>query len=208
MQLGQRAPGARVADWFERAAAGASMLCLAHCAGLPLLLAALPALSKLIALPATFHLWVLGFAVPASGPALAVGWRQHRVRYPLAVGGAGLALLAVGALLLLGGPYETPATIAGSLSLAFAHCRQLAASPCAARSWLRSRERRRVGSETWRRWPFDDRGDRWPRVELVDAVRRRRPVFQSQVFRALLRPDTRHRNCPVFPRAQLRYIQS
>lgn len=121
MTCGQPAAGAPVTDWFERAAIGASMLCLIHCIGLPLLLAALPALSTLIALPESFHIWALGLALPTSGAALLLGHRGHRARLPLAIGGVGLALLAVGALLLLDGPAEVPATIAGSMCLVFAH---------------------------------------------------------------------------------------
>jgi len=121
MRFGQRAAGAPATDWVERAAVGASALCLIHCAGLPLLLAALPALSKAIALPESFHIWVLGFAVPTSGAALLLGHKGHRARLPLVVGSIGLAFLAAGALVLLGGPYETPVTIAGSLCLVFAH---------------------------------------------------------------------------------------
>ena len=117
----QRATRAHFTDWFDRAAVGASALCLVHCAGLPLLLAALPSLSRLIAVPESFHIWILGFAVPTSAVALLTGRRRHGAHYPLIVGCIGLALLAVGALLLLGGPYETPVTMAGSLCLAFAH---------------------------------------------------------------------------------------
>lgn len=121
MSCGQQATGAPATDWFERAAVGASALCLIHCAGLPLLLAALPALSKLIALPDSFHVWVLGFAVPTSGAALFLGYRGHRAWSPLFAGGIGLASLSAGALVLLGGPFETPVTIAGSLCLVSAH---------------------------------------------------------------------------------------
>ena len=121
MTCGKQRADAPVTDWFERAAVGASALCLIHCAGLPLLLAALPALSKLIALPESFHIWVLGFAVPMSGAALLLGHRRHRASSPLVAGGIGLALLSIGALLLLGGPLETPVTIAGSICLVFAH---------------------------------------------------------------------------------------
>ena len=113
-----RAPGI---DWVERAAIGASTLCLIHCAGLPLLLAALPALSSLIHVPESFHVWVLAFAVPSSALALLSGRSRHRQAYPLLAGIAGLVLLATDALLLLGGPWETPVTILGSLCLAVAH---------------------------------------------------------------------------------------
>jgi hypothetical protein len=121
MTCGQRAACPPVADWFERAAVGASMLCLIHCIGLPLLLAALPALSRLIALPESFHVWVLGFALPTSGAALLLGHRGHRAYSPAIIGGVGLALLAVGALFVSGNRWETPATIIGSACLIFAH---------------------------------------------------------------------------------------
>jgi hypothetical protein len=108
-------------DWVERAALGASALCLIHCIGLPLLLAALPALSSLIPVPESFHVWILAFAVPTSALALVTGWRHHRRAYPPMIGIVGLILLAIGALLLLGGRWETPVTIIGSLCLACAH---------------------------------------------------------------------------------------
>ena len=121
MRHGQPVTTAPGIDWVERAAVGASALCLIHCAGLPLLLAALPALSSLIAIPESFHVWVLGFALPTSALALFAGRRHHRRAFPLLVGAAGLGLLAIGALLLLGGRWETPVTIIGSLCLATAH---------------------------------------------------------------------------------------
>lgn len=121
MHSGQSATRAPGIDWVERAAIGASALCLIHCAGLPLLLAALPALSALIHVPESFHVWILAFAVPSAALALFGGKRRHRRAYPLLAGLAGLILLATGALLLLGGPWETPVTILGSLCLAFAH---------------------------------------------------------------------------------------
>jgi len=121
MRLGQRAAGAPIADWAERAAVGASTLCLIHCAGLPLLLAVLPALSKLIALPESLHLWMLVVAIPTSGVALLLGKARHRAWLPLLAGGAGLCLLAIGALTLIGGAFETPVTITGSTALVIAH---------------------------------------------------------------------------------------
>jgi hypothetical protein len=121
MHCGQQAARASTLDWFERAAAGASLLCLIHCAGLPLLLAALPMFSRVLALPESLHLWLLVFAIPASGSVLLLGVRQHGA-WPLPIVGAiGLVLLALGALLFGGGELETPATMAGSLCLVAAH---------------------------------------------------------------------------------------
>ena len=121
MSHGQDLVDARATDWLERVAVSASAVCLVHCVGLPLLLAALPALAAVVAVPESFHVWVLAFAVPASGIALLFGYRSHRARLPLLVGGSGLALLALGALVLLGGPFETSVTIIGSLTLAISH---------------------------------------------------------------------------------------
>jgi hypothetical protein len=117
----QPAASAPGIDWVERAAVGASALCLIHCIGLPLLLAALPALSSLISIPESFHVWILVFAVPSSALALFTGRHRHRRAYPLIIGAIGLILLATGALFLLGGRWETPVTILGSLCLASAH---------------------------------------------------------------------------------------
>ena len=121
MSHGQDLVDARVTDWLERTAVSASTVCLVHCVGLPLLLAALPAVATVVAVPESFHVWVLAFAVPASGIALLLGYRSHRASLPLLVGGVGLGLLAVGALVLLGGPFETLVTVIGSLTLAVSH---------------------------------------------------------------------------------------
>lgn len=121
MRCAQQAVRAPVTDWVERAAVGASILCLIHCAGLPLILGALPALSRLIALPEQFHLWILLLALPASGTALVQGTWRHRAWRPLVTGAFGLALLSGGALLLPDSSYETPVTIVGSLCLVIAH---------------------------------------------------------------------------------------
>ncbi|MCX8474202.1 MAG: MerC domain-containing protein [Sphingomonas sp.] len=134
MRCEQQAAGAPVTDWLDRAAVGASVLCLIHCAGLPLLLAVLPSLSRLIAIPEDFHLWMLAFAIPTSAAALAAGRRSHGENEPLALGGLGLALMAAAALCFTGAA-ETATTIVGSLCLASAHIR----------NWRRRRRPHRHG---------------------------------------------------------------
>jgi hypothetical protein len=108
-------------DWAERAAFGASFACLLHCLALPLVLAALPVLSSVLAIPETFHVWVLAFAVPVSGVALLTGGARHRAGYPLLLEVISLMLLAIGALLFGSTAGETPITVLGSLTLAAAH---------------------------------------------------------------------------------------
>lgn len=117
----ERQAGTPVTDWLDRAAVGASVLCLIHCAGLPLLLAALPSLSRAFAIPEHFHLWMLAFAIPTSAAALAAGWRGHGGGEPAILGSVGLALMATAALFFEGASAETPVTIMGSLCLAGAH---------------------------------------------------------------------------------------
>ena len=115
-------PGA-AADWLESGAVGASVLCLVHCLALPFLLAALPALASILPVSERFHLWVLAFAVPAATAALWCGWKRHNAVAPLLIGAAGLLLLATGATVFGETRWETPITVTGSLTLAFAHVR-------------------------------------------------------------------------------------
>ena len=110
-----------VAKWFDGLAMGASALCLIHCLGLPILIAALPALAGRLDLGEGFHLGVLAFALPVSALALGEGWRRHRGLTPLFVGAAGLTLLALGLAFEDWAAVETGVTVAGSLLLAGAH---------------------------------------------------------------------------------------
>ena len=109
------------ADWVERAALSASALCLVHCLALPFVLAALPTLASMVALPVDLHVAILVFAVPSSLVALIIGQRGHRAAMPLVTGSAGLGLLTLGALVFGSTGWETPLTVTGSLTLAAAH---------------------------------------------------------------------------------------
>ena len=111
----------RLLDLVERAAVGASLICLIHCAGLPLLLALLPTLSHFVAFPESLHLWLLAFAIPFSGLALVSGYRAHHLVYPLVLGSTGLLMMAIGGVILAGTRAETVLTVLGGLTLASAH---------------------------------------------------------------------------------------
>ncbi|NIJ66654.1 hypothetical protein FHR20_003630 [Sphingomonas leidyi] len=121
MRCDPHARRTRAIDLIEHAAVGASLLCLVHCAGLPLLLAALPALSQVLAIPEQLHAWLLAFAIPSSALALTAGYRRHDQPEMLALGGAGLALMAAAVFAFAESAAEAPVTIAGSLCLAAAH---------------------------------------------------------------------------------------
>lgn len=111
----------RSANWLDAFAVCASATCMVHCLGLPLLLAALPALLNRIDPGEGFHVLVLALAVPTSAFALIQGWRRHRAFAPLAVGALGLLLMAGGIVFASRELIETAVTIAGSLLLAGAH---------------------------------------------------------------------------------------
>ncbi len=111
----------RFQDMIEGVAVGAALACLVHCIALPVVIAALPALATVVPIPATFHILALAFAVPATGGALYIGYRRHRLAAPLLIGGVGLVLLALGVLHWGETPLEVPVTIFGSLLIAAAH---------------------------------------------------------------------------------------
>lgn len=108
-------------DWLERIALAGSFACMAHCLALPLLIAALPALSSAFSIPEAFHLWVLAFAIPSAAIALIQGRGRHGAKLPLCLGASGILVLLIGALPFAETWAETPATVMGSLFLAAAH---------------------------------------------------------------------------------------
>lgn len=106
---------------FDLSAIGLSGLCLIHCLALPLLAAALPALSAW-AEAEWLHVVFAGAALPISITAL---YKAHRNR-PLHEGvvflaTSGLAALMIGALSPLEGLSGTAVTVAGSTMLTVAH---------------------------------------------------------------------------------------
>ncbi|MES2420955.1 MAG: MerC domain-containing protein [Pseudomonadota bacterium] len=126
------APGG---DMLDGLAVCASVVCMIHCLALPLLLAALPALTAWFDPGETFHVAVLAFAIPTSALALIGGWRSHRATPPLLLGASGLVLMTLG--IVFGGraALETALSVSGSLMLAFAHVanwRNRATHPAAA----------------------------------------------------------------------------
>jgi MerC mercury resistance protein len=113
-------PTVEPGDWLDHAALGASALCLVHCLALPLIIAALPALSHLLSIPESIHVWILLFALPTAGLAFVTGRARHGASYPLVIGVLGLMALATG-VAFGNTPIETPVTVTGSLLLAAAH---------------------------------------------------------------------------------------
>ncbi len=131
----------RASNWLDGFAVTASSLCMIHCLALPLLVALMPVLATQIDPGESFHLLMLGLALPTSLFALTQGFKRQQARLPLLAGVGGLLLMATGALLAPGAALETGLTVAGGALLAAAHLmnwrqrRRRHAPPClAARS--------------------------------------------------------------------------
>ncbi len=108
------------ANRLETSALLLSGLCLMHCLGLPLLLAALPALATVLAVPEAVHFYLVITALPLSLTVLAYGSRQHKSFMPLAVGILGL-LFMTAALTEKFHSDEIILTVVGAAGLALAH---------------------------------------------------------------------------------------
>lgn len=107
--------------WLDGAAAGVSLLCLVHCLALPLLIAALPALSQMLAVPEGFHRGVALIALPASAVALLSGFRRHRSARAMVLAAVGLSAIGWGAFGAESAAAELLATVFGSVAVSAAH---------------------------------------------------------------------------------------
>jgi len=120
--------GEAVPAWhMDGLAISASALCLLHCLALPVVIAFLPALSTWLNSGELFHVLMLAVAIPLSGLTLIVGWRRHGAVAPVVIGTVGLVLLVAG-LGFEGRILGTALTVAGGLTLALAHVRNLRAT--------------------------------------------------------------------------------
>jgi hypothetical protein len=106
---------------FDAIAVIASGLCVVHCLLLPLLLLLVPVMATWLALPESFHRWMLAVAIPTSVIALVLGQRRHRRWTPLAAAIPATVVLAVGALLIEAPLLETVLTVCGATILVLAH---------------------------------------------------------------------------------------
>lgn len=107
--------------WWDRAGIGVTLLCLAHCLVLPLLVSAFPLLP--IHHNHHAHFWMALIAVPVGIAALVPGYKRHRNRLIPLSGFVGLNFL-VGAEMygeMLGLGSESVLSVAGGLILIGAH---------------------------------------------------------------------------------------
>ena len=110
----------KATDLAEGLAITASLLCLAHCLFLPLVLAWSPALSRTFDLPFDLHLWIVLMAGPVSLMILLKAAKRHRLAI-FAAGSAGLGLLVLALVLPVTERQEIAVSSIGSVLLAVAH---------------------------------------------------------------------------------------
>lgn len=111
----------RAGSWLDLLAIGASGACLLHCLLLPLAFALLPAASRFIELPESFHVAAFVTAVPASALAIISGYRRHGAFQPGLIAAPGLLLIGIGALGGLNLVLESGFSVLGSVVLAVGH---------------------------------------------------------------------------------------
>lgn len=116
----------KASDLAEGLAISASILCLAHCLFLPLVLAWSPALSRTFDLPFDLHLWIVLIAGPISLTILVRAAKRARMGI-LATGVAGLSLLVLALVLPVTDMQEIAISSIGSMLLAMAHLANWAA---------------------------------------------------------------------------------
>lgn len=108
-------------DWLDFSAIGVSGLCLVHCLASGAFVVGLSAVSLTAPASHEFHLYTLTIAAVLAAWALGRGWLRLRRIAPVALGGLGIALMAVGVHPAMIGWPEVALTVAGVTVLAGAH---------------------------------------------------------------------------------------
>lgn len=123
----------------DKFAIGLSMLCTIHCLLVPILLVLLPSLGALQLDNEAFHTWMLIGVIPTSLYALTMGCKTHGRYLLLVLGGAGLILLTLAAVLgheIVGEYGEKVLTVMGTTLVVlahlsnFRHCKKQKECPC------------------------------------------------------------------------------
>lgn len=114
-------PHRSATDAIEGTAIGASILCLAHCLALPLLLLILPGTLAVFARSSAVHLSIFLLVAPFAFVALGLGYRRHRRPLAGILGMLGIACLGAALVPALGEPTARIITVIGSLLLVTGH---------------------------------------------------------------------------------------
>lgn len=108
----------------DKTAIAISSLCVAHCLIFPLLAVMIPSFVALGLTSESFHFWMVVSVLPTSIYALTMGCKKHGKTSLMIIGLLGLCFLLSALLFghdLLGEWGEKALTLAGALTIAFAH---------------------------------------------------------------------------------------
>lgn len=111
---------------LDKLAISGSVLCVLHCAALPIILAIFPALMIAPLDNPEFHEMLIWLVIPTSLFAVTLGCRRHKDTIVLLLVGIGLGILTITAIIghdHLGELTEKITTIIGSIILAYGHWR-------------------------------------------------------------------------------------
>ncbi len=97
-----------------------SAACVVHCAAMPLVMALAPAAAAALG---GFHPLLLVLVLAVAAWAFVPGFRRHRRVEVLSLGGAGVALLAVGTFVFEGTWLDVAFSVAGASVMMVAHWR-------------------------------------------------------------------------------------
>ncbi|MGA9521453.1 MAG: MerC domain-containing protein [Myxococcaceae bacterium] len=108
--------------WLDRTGVTVSFACAAHCAAVPLAMAALPLTGPSFLGESTVEIVLIGTSLLVAAFAFPLGWRYHRRLQPLLLLGAGIALISVGQLSESAAEVVVPL---GAVVIGVAHLAQL-----------------------------------------------------------------------------------
>lgn len=113
---------------LNKSAIGMSILCAAHCVGMPFVLVMLPALASTPLADEAFHKMVLLLVLPMSCYAFWQSFQTFQKKSLLSYGMLGLTMMICAAFFghdVLGENGEKIATLAGATMVAFSHLKNL-----------------------------------------------------------------------------------
>lgn len=116
-------PSTDSVDLLDRAAMGVSLLCMAHCLALPLMLSLTPSLLPAVWDDRMVHTVALGLALPLAIVGIGARMRSSRDALTIGLAGTGLVLMGLGIATHDAPPLDLLFTLAGAGSVGAAHLR-------------------------------------------------------------------------------------
>ena len=120
-----------IQNFGDKAAVSLSLLCIAHCIVLPLIIIFLPLLSSYWISSESFHLWLLVGVLFNSSYAIALGYSKHALKSVIVWVVSGLSVLLLAFMFgadIAGEFGEKGLTVLGAMIVAFGHIKNFRAT--------------------------------------------------------------------------------